>query len=85
MGFLGRSLDFLRYMRLPYGMVTERIALTALLEMHNKSEIARRLGVDSTTVARWARGDSIPSARDFLELTRLLRVSADLIDLGSAS
>ncbi len=66
-------------------MLTNPIRLTDLLETANKSAIARKLGVDSTTVARWARGETQPPANKLLELSKLLHVSADLIVLHDAT
>lgn len=63
---------------------TERIPLTALLETQSRSKIARKLGVEPSTVTRWARGETLPDARRLIDLARLLHVSLDLIDLGPA-
>jgi transcriptional regulator with XRE-family HTH domain len=53
-----------------------------LLETANHSAIARKLGVDQTTVSRWASGKAIPSGDKLQALARILRCSADEIDLS---
>jgi transcriptional regulator with XRE-family HTH domain len=63
----------------------EKKPLRDLLETQNKTKIARKMGLDPSTVARWARGESIPTGDNLLELAKLLGVSADSILVGSAA
>jgi transcriptional regulator with XRE-family HTH domain len=58
--------------------------LSELLETQNKAKLARKLGIDPSTVARWARGESVPSGDNLQALARLLDVDTDSIDLQDA-
>ncbi|TAM74766.1 XRE family transcriptional regulator [bacterium] len=58
----------------------QRHTLRTLLKDRNRSEIARRLGVDPTTVHRWYHGDTVPTGPRLLELARALGVDAASID-----
>jgi transcriptional regulator with XRE-family HTH domain len=60
-----------------------RRTLSELLANHNKSAIARKLGVEPSTVWRWIRGETMPSADKLIELAELLGINAATIDLSS--
>lgn len=59
--------------------------LTELLETQNKAKLARKLRVAPSTVARWARGTSIPAGDKLLELAKLLDIPAECILVGTAA
>lgn len=51
--------------------------LGSLLQTYNKRELARRLGVDASTVARWGRGETSPDTIVLPKLAALIRVDLD--------
>jgi transcriptional regulator with XRE-family HTH domain len=55
--------------------------LEELTETHNKAAIARKLGVDTATVYRWVRGESMPPGDKLLALAELLGVDPSQIAL----
>jgi transcriptional regulator with XRE-family HTH domain len=55
--------------------------LEELTETQNKAAIARKLGVDSATVYRWVRRESMPPADKLLALAEILGVDPSQIDL----
>jgi len=59
-------------------------SLRCLLETQNKAALARKLGVEPSTVARWARGEAIPAGDKLQALARELHISADLITFEAA-
>jgi Zn-dependent peptidase ImmA (M78 family)/DNA-binding XRE family transcriptional regulator len=57
------------------GFVPERLALArAARRIVSKSELARRLGVNASTVTRWEEGSSAPDAEALTALSNELRV-----------
>jgi transcriptional regulator with XRE-family HTH domain len=58
-------------------------SLAALLRTHNKSAIARELGVTTSTVTRWVNGETVPSGDKLIALARLLGIDAASIELSS--
>lgn len=53
--------------------------LIQLLETRNKAKLARKLGVAASTVARWGRGETRPSAEHALGLAQELDVPVEWI------
>lgn len=51
----------------------------------NRSEFARRMGVDRTTIQKIEDGERMPSLRNLFEIVRLCGVSADEIMFGPDS
>jgi transcriptional regulator with XRE-family HTH domain len=55
--------------------------ISELLESHNKAAVARKLGVEPSTVARWCRGEAVPSGDKLLALANLLEIDPRQISL----
>lgn len=63
--------------------IGERIRRARMFVMPNRSEFARILGVDTSTLAKIESGDRPPSVFNVIDIARRLRVSTDYILLGS--
>jgi transcriptional regulator with XRE-family HTH domain len=63
-------------------MATPR-TLKALLVLHNRSEVARAVGVNRGTLYRWETGQAIPSGDKLQALAKLLGIDANAIDLSA--
>ena len=50
-----------------------------------QSDVARALGVDRSTICKWERGITSPTATQFVELCRLFKIPMDLIFLPDKS
>lgn len=56
--------------------------LKDLLSLHNRSEVARQIGVSPATLHRWISGQAIPSGDKLQALAALLHIDARDIDLS---
>ncbi len=59
--------------------------LSEWLRAYNRSEVARHLGVDPSTVGRWYHGTQIPSGDKLQALAAFLQVDVGLIMLSEAA
>lgn len=62
-----------------------RYTLVGLLAFRSARALAYKIGVNPTTVARWARGEATPSGAIRKRLASELGVPADSIDFDAAA
>ena len=74
--FLPRIVRFLGYVpfRLDSLSVGERLRLTRMLLGLSQRELARKLGVDPSTVRRWETGKSVPARHHVASIDEVLKL-----------